>query len=351
MSSSATPATESASATSTPVRSLPAAQCTTTLPSGAPATARNPATMVRPLRRTLPWYVASRVASATGSRSRSATSSMNGSHRYRSSPANGLGCCPISALPRRSTIRRTLAARTASIPAPVRWARSSARISTPERIRPPSLVGTPPRSRTLRQSGQSSTGSRYPSCGARHLCQYPEVTTIEIPRPTSGDVVDLILADHRLFEDLLRLLRDETQDPVAVRAALSDVLAAHAEAEERHVYPALVRKRAVEEDDVEHSTHEHLEVNEELVKLLEVADVRSDDFGEAVENLTPGLPHPPDEEEREIPNPARTDGPEQTRTELGAKFADERNRQLDAGAGSLANVSHLIEEEKKPPSA
>jgi len=172
------------------------------------------------------------------------------------------------------------------------------------------------------------------------------VTTIELPRPASGDVVDLILADHRLFEDLLRLLRDETQDRVAVRAVLSDLLAAHAEAEERHVYPALVRKRAVEEDDVEHSTHEHLEVNEELLKLLEVADVRSEEFGEAVENLTRVLAHHLDEEEREILNPARTDVPEPTRVELGAKFADERNRQLDAGAGALANVSHLIDEER-----
>jgi hemerythrin superfamily protein len=177
------------------------------------------------------------------------------------------------------------------------------------------------------------------------------VTTIELPRPVSGDVVDLILADHRLFEDLLHLLRDETQDRVAVRAALADVLAAHAEAEERHVYPALVGKRAVDEEDVEHGTHEHLEVNEELLKLLEVADVRSDDFDEAVENLTRVLAHHLDEEEREILNPARVDVPERTRAELGAKFADERNRQLDAGAGSLANVSHLIEEERKRASS
>jgi hypothetical protein len=174
-----------------------------------------------------------------------------------------------------------------------------------------------------------------------------KVTTIEIPRPASGDVVALILTDHRLFEDLLRLLRDETQDRAAVRAALSDVLAAHAEAEERHVYPALVRKRAVDEDDVEHSTHEHLEVNEALLALLEVADTESEDFGEAVENLTRVLAHHLDEEEREILNPARTEVPEQTRAELGARFADERNRQIDAGAGALASVAHLIEVERK----
>jgi hemerythrin-like domain-containing protein len=177
------------------------------------------------------------------------------------------------------------------------------------------------------------------------------VTSIELPRPATGDVVDLILADHRLFEDLLHLLRDATQDRVAVRGALADLLAAHAEAEERHVYPALVRRRAVDEEEVEHSTHEHLEVNEALLVLLEVRDVGSDEFDQAVEDLTRALAHHLDEEEREILNPARTDVPEDTRAELGARFADERNRQLDAEAGDIDNVRRLIDEERKRANA
>jgi hypothetical protein len=32
-------------------------------------------------------------------------------------------------------------------------------------------------------------------------------TSIDLGRPVSGDVIDLILADHRLFESLLRDLR------------------------------------------------------------------------------------------------------------------------------------------------
>ena len=39
----------------------------------------------------------------------------------------------------------------------------------------------------------------------------------EIPRPTSGDVLDLILADHRLFEDLIRECR--RNDSTAPRPA------------------------------------------------------------------------------------------------------------------------------------
>jgi hypothetical protein len=102
---------------------------------------------------------------------------------------------------------------------------------------------------------------------------------------------------------------------------------------------------------VEHSTHEHLEVNEALVVLLEVADTGSADFGQAVEDLTRALAHHLDEEEREILNPARTEIPEETRVELGARFAGERNRQLDAGAGALANISRLIEVERQRANA
>ena len=172
------------------------------------------------------------------------------------------------------------------------------------------------------------------------------MTVPKIPRPTGGDIVDLILADHRLFEDLLHLLRDETQDRAAVRKALADLLAAHAEAEEKYVYPSLVRSRAVDEGDAEHGTHEHLEINEQLLALLAVDDMRSDDFDEAVEGLTKALAHHLDEEEREILNPARTELPVGTKAELGRKFAEERNRQLDAGAGNADNVRRLITAER-----
>jgi hypothetical protein len=177
------------------------------------------------------------------------------------------------------------------------------------------------------------------------------VTTTEIPRPIEGDVVDLILADHRLFEDLLRLLRDVTQDRVAVRTALADVVAAHAEAEEAHVYPTLVRKQAVDEEDVEHGTHEHLEGNEKLLALLQVEDVKSEDFDEAVEELTKALAHHLDEEEREILNPARTEVEDAVKQDLGRKFAEERNRQLDLHAGAPENLRKLIEKERERASA
>jgi hypothetical protein len=170
--------------------------------------------------------------------------------------------------------------------------------------------------------------------------------TIDIPRPVAGDVVDLILADHRLFEDLLHLLRDVTQDRVAVRAALADVLVAHAEAEEHRVYPHLLRVRAVDEEEVEHARHEHLEGHERLLDLLEVDDVRSEAFDDAVEELTKALAHHLDEEEREVLNPARTMASENIRIEFGTSFVADRNAHLSAHCGRIDNVRRLVAEQR-----
>ncbi len=48
------------------------------------------------------------------------------------------------------------------------------------------------------------------------------MTTYEIPRPVSGDVVELIVDDHRMVERLLRELRDATADRENARTALQE---------------------------------------------------------------------------------------------------------------------------------
>ncbi|HCE60855.1 MAG TPA: cation-binding protein, partial [Janibacter terrae] len=67
-----------------------------------------------------------------------------------------------------------------------------------------------------------------------------------IPQPTSGDIVDLISQDHRLLEDLMRAMRDESADRDAARVAFSDLLVAHSEAEEEAVYPKLKSKKVID---------------------------------------------------------------------------------------------------------
>lgn len=167
--------------------------------------------------------------------------------------------------------------------------------------------------------------------------------TAGLPRPTEGDVVELILDDHRLFEELLRDLRDETKDRAALRWVISELLVAHGEAEESKVYAQLQRKDAIDEDEVEHGTKEHDEGYETLLPLLDTDDVESSDFSKAIHEFSETLLHHLDEEERDILNPARTDVSEAERTQLGAAWLAERNRMLDEGCGSLEQVRALVD--------
>ena len=173
------------------------------------------------------------------------------------------------------------------------------------------------------------------------------MTDYEIPRPTSGDVVELILDDHRLFEALLRDLRDATAHREAVRAALAAVLIAHGEAEESKVYPNLKRKHAITAHEAEHGKEEHAEGNEALLALLECKGTDTQKFDDAVEDLATALNHHIGEEEQTILNPARTDVSEEVRQDLGVTWATERNRLLEAGAGSITNVRKIVAQAHK----
>jgi hypothetical protein len=168
-------------------------------------------------------------------------------------------------------------------------------------------------------------------------------TPIDLGRPVSGDVIDLILEDHRRFESLMRQLRDSTSDRDAVRKALAALHVAHAEAEEKHVYPQLRRKHAITEHEAEHGEEEHAEGHEAMLKVLELKGTDTQAFDDAVEELATALNHHLTEEELTILNPAREDVSEKVRVELGAAFATERNAQLDADCGSIDNVRRIVE--------
>ena len=159
---------------------------------------------------------------------------------------------------------------------------------------------------------------------------------------TGGDVVEIILADHRWFEEALRELRDVQSDRKAVLADLATVLIAHAEAEEAKVYPALRKKDAIDAEEVEHSEHEHDEGNEALLDLMEIDDTDSEEFSKQLHELSEALTHHLDEEERDVLNPARTDVSEEVRRNLGDAFAEERARLIDSGCGDIANVRKIV---------
>lgn len=165
---------------------------------------------------------------------------------------------------------------------------------------------------------------------------------VDVHRPVAGDVVDLILADHQLFEVLLRKLRDASSDRAVVRDALSAVLVAHAEAEERYVYPKLRKRSAVGAHEAEHGEEEHAEGHEALLKVLELKGTDTKAFDDAVEELSATLYHHLVEEELTILNPARSELGTRARADLGLEFARERNRQIDENCGTLTNVRALV---------
>jgi hypothetical protein len=168
------------------------------------------------------------------------------------------------------------------------------------------------------------------------------MTTIDLGRPVEGDVVELILEDHRRFETLLRDLRDSSSDRDAVRWAFSALHVAHALAEEEHVYPTLRRTGAVGEHEAEHGEEEHAEGHEALLAVLELQGTDTQTFDDAVEELATAVNHHLTEEELTILNPAREEVGEQERAELGNAFITARNGHLDSGCGSLTQVRTIV---------
>ncbi len=155
------------------------------------------------------------------------------------------------------------------------------------------------------------------------------------------DVVELILADHRRFEELFRDLRDRTSDRTALLGDLAELLVAHAEAEESKVYSALKRYKAVDSDEVDHGAEEHAEGHQALLALMEISDTESEDWEDKLEELVEALNHHVDEEERTILNDARAEVDDARREELGKEFLEERQERISDGCGDIEYVRRL----------
>src|SRR3954470_14869564 len=137
---------------------------------------------------------------------------------------------------------------------------------------------------------------------------------------TSGDVVDVLVSDHRDVTALIGEIRSAT-DPM-IRRDLTDTaiseLVRHAVAEEMYVYPAMRKYLADGEKAVEHDVEEHKEL-ERTMKELEGADVSSADFDAALRRLETVLAdHVQDEESEQFPK-LRSRVPQEELTELAGK--------------------------------
>lgn len=173
------------------------------------------------------------------------------------------------------------------------------------------------------------------------------MTSIDLGRPLQGDVIDLILDDHRRFEKVLRTMRDSSADRDAARRAFSELHVAHARAEEEIVYPQLRRKDAISAHEEEHGEEEHAEGHEALLAVLELKGTDTQAYDDALEKLAEAVNHHLTEEELSILNPAREEVGAQVRADLGRQWAERRNSLLDEGCGSLTQVRAIVAAARK----
>ncbi|WP_020669067.1 hemerythrin domain-containing protein [Amycolatopsis nigrescens] len=162
----------------------------------------------------------------------------------------------------------------------------------------------------------------------------------------SKDVVELILADHQRFEELMRELRNIEADRAKSRDELAALLVAHAEAEEQEVYPKLRSKKAAEDEEVEHGEKEHAEINEKLLDFLELDELKGDDYDEKLEDLVEVINHHTNEEEQTLLNDARQGVGAAEREQLGVAFLTARQVLLDTNCGRVENVRLVVSKTK-----
>lgn len=173
-------------------------------------------------------------------------------------------------------------------------------------------------------------------------------TPIDLHRPVQGNVIELILADHYLFEDLLRRMRNSHEERGALREAFATLHVAHARAEELHVLPAFKRRAdSVGAHEVEHGEEEHAEGHEALLALMELKGTDTQAFDDALEELSAVVSHHLVEEELTLLNPARDELGERQRGEIGVAFAAERNARIDAGPITLDQLREIVDEARE----
>lgn len=142
----------------------------------------------------------------------------------------------------------------------------------------------------------------------------------------AGDVVDLIMQDHREVERLFDELTRHPDKRAALTPVLITLLTAHSRAEEAEAYP-VARDEAGETDEVPHSQAEHAEADALLAKLAGV-DPWSKAYDAVLAKLVEAVTHHVQEEESSVLPRMRDRLDEQRRAELGESFLRSRGEQL-----------------------
>jgi hemerythrin superfamily protein len=142
---------------------------------------------------------------------------------------------------------------------------------------------------------------------------------------TMGNVVDLIMNDHRELKRLFDQLQNQPDTRATTLPVMVSLLTAHSRAEEAEVYPAATD--AGVEKDVEHSQKEHLECDQLAADLAATA-VDAPDFEDKLHKLVDAVTHHIEEEETTVLPEMRNLLPADRLDELGQAFLGSREEHL-----------------------
>jgi len=150
----------------------------------------------------------------------------------------------------------------------------------------------------------------------------------------AGDVVDLIMQDHREVERLFAELKNHPETRPLLVPVLSALLTAHSRAEEAEVYPA-AKDEAGETHEVAHSQEEHVEA-ERILARLAATDCESPDFDTVLTELVDAVTHHVEEEESTVLPGMKTGLDDRRRRELGEAFVTSRAAHLGDRPGEAS---------------
>jgi hemerythrin superfamily protein len=161
------------------------------------------------------------------------------------------------------------------------------------------------------------------------------------PADDGGDVVDLIMHDHREVERLFDEVKSHPEKRPLLVPVLAMVLTAHSRAEEAEVYP-VASHDTDQADEVAHSQKEHLQAERLLARLADT-NPQSKKFDEVLAKLVDAVTHHVREEESTVLPGIRERLDHQARMKLGRAFVASRRRHMGERPGQASKEELLVQ--------
>ena len=158
-----------------------------------------------------------------------------------------------------------------------------------------------------------------------------------------ADIVDLIKIQHRRIDELLEQAEKAKPEQMgALLRTVADLLLPHSQAEESFVYPAIKDYDRSEADEVKDGVAEHHHIEGLLQELL-TDEPGGPGYDGKLAAMIGELRHHVEEEEQDLLPVLTEQASDEEREELGARFAEVTNHQLEdeveRGRGSSAGTS------------